>query len=140
MSSKDPLTHRRQHIFSGSSYEDQAGYARAVVVKDQIFVSGTVGIDFKTGKLPESAKEQAEVALNTIESALVKADSGLQDVVRVRVFIPDPEDVASVSSVLKARLGFTRPANTTVCTALAVSGCLVEIEAEALRGSGIPNP
>ena len=139
MSSKDPSTPRRQHIFSGSSYEDQAGYARAVVVKDQIFVSGTVGIDFKTGKLPDSAKEQAEVALNTIESALVEADSGLQDVVRVRVFIPNPEDVASVSSVLKARLGFTMPANTTVCTALAVSGCLVEIEAEAFRGSGVSN-
>ena len=139
MSSKDPLTHRRQHIFSGSSYEDQAGYARAVVVKDQIFVSGTVGIDFKTGELPDSAKEQAEVALNTIESALVEADSGLQDVVRVRVFIPNPEDVASVSSVLKARLGFPMPANTTVCTALAVSGCLVEIEAEAFRGSGVSN-
>ncbi len=139
MSSKDPLTHRRQHIFSGSIYEDQAGYARAVVVKDQIFVSGTVGIDFKTGELPDSAKEQAEVALNTIESALVEADSGLQDVVRVRVFIPNPEDVASVSSVLKARLGFTMPANTTVCTALAVSGCLVEIEAEAFRGSGVSN-
>jgi len=139
MSSKDPSTPRRQHIFSGSSYEDQAGYARAVVVKDQIFVSGTVGIDFKTGELPDSAKEQAEVALNTIESALVEADSGLQDVVRVRVFIPNPEDVASVSSVLKARLGFTMPANTTVCTALAVSGCLVEIEAEAFRGSGVSN-
>ena len=139
MSSKDPSTPRRQHIFSGSIYEDQAGYARAVVVKDQIFVSGTVGIDFKTGELPDSAKEQAEVALNTIESALVEADSGLQDVVRVRVFIPNPEDVASVSSVLKARLGFTMPANTTVCTALAVSGCLVEIEAEAFRGSGVSN-
>ncbi len=136
MSLTNPPTPRR-HVFSGSTYEELAGYARAVIVKDHIFVSGTVGVDFKTGELPESAKEQAELALNTIESALVEAGSGLQDVVRVRVFIPNSEDVASVSAVMKARLGFTMPANTTVCSPLAVPGCLVEIEAEALRGSGV---
>ena len=46
--------------------------------------------------------------------------------------------VPAVSSVLKQRVGFTRPANTTVCTALAVPECLVEIEVEARLGSGNP--
>ena len=45
----------RIHIFSGSTFEELAGYSRAVVVGDHIYVSGTVGINFQTGKLPEDA-------------------------------------------------------------------------------------
>ena len=60
----------RRHIFTGSKYEELAGYARAVVVDDRIFVSGTVGYDFKTGELPETAEGQTEQALNTIAWSL----------------------------------------------------------------------
>lgn len=127
---------RRQHVMSGSPYEELAGYARAVVVGDHIYVSGTVGQDFATGAMPESAEGQAEQALDTIAWALGEAQSDLGDVVRVRVYVPDPADVGAVSAVLKRRLGHTRPANTTVCAPLAVPGCKVEIEVEAIRGSG----
>ena len=126
----------RTHVFSGSSYEELAGYARAVVVGDCIFVSGTVGVDFATGTMPESAEAQASQALDTIEWALAEAGSGLGDVVRVRVYVPNPDDVVPVSGVLKSRCGAARPANTTVCAPLAVPGCRVEIEVDAVRGSG----
>ena len=127
---------KRTHIFSGSIYEEMAGYARAVVVDDRIFVSGTVGVDFATGEMAAGAKGQATTALDTIETALAGAGSGLHDVVRVRAFVPGREDVAAIAAVLKARLGDTRPANTTVCAPLAVPGALVEIEVEAIRGCG----
>ena len=129
------MSSRRTHVLSGSEYEALAGYARAVVVGDRIFVSGTVGIDFETGAMPETAEEQANRALDTIEWALQEAGSGLHDVVRVRVYVPDPGDVAAVSGVLKVRCGAARPANTTVCAPLAVPGGRVEIEADAIRGS-----
>ncbi|MFN3147669.1 MAG: RidA family protein [Paracoccaceae bacterium] len=128
----------RTHIYSGSVYEEMAGYARAVVVDDHIYVSGTVGVDFETGQLRDGAAEQAEQALETIARALGEAGSGLHDVVRTRVYVPDPNDVAAVAGVLKRRLGFTAPANTTVCAPLAVPEARVEIEVEALRGSGTP--
>lgn len=127
---------RRTHVFSGSRYEELAGYARAVVVGDRIFVSGTVGVDFTTGAMPEGAEDQASRALDTIERALAEAGSDLDDVVRVRVYVPDPGDVVAVSGVLKARCGAARPANTTVCAPLAVPGAKVEIEVDAIRGSG----
>ena len=130
------MTARRTHVFSGSRYEALAGYARAVVVGERIFVSGTVGIDFATGAMPGSAEGQAQQALDTIEGALAEAGSGLRDVVRVRVYVPDPNDVAAVSGVLKARCGAARPANTTVCAPLAVPDAKVEIEVDAIRGSG----
>ena len=126
---------RRTHVLTGSKYEELAGYARAVVVDERIFVSGTVGVDFETGAMPESAHGQADLALDTIERALKEAGSGLHDVVRVRVYVPDPADVVAVSGVIKARCGASRPANTTVCSPLAVPGCRVEIEVDAIRGS-----
>lgn len=113
-----------------------AGYARAVIVDDRIFVSGTVGVNFETGELASGPAAQTATALDTIETALIEAKSGLQDIVRTRVFAPDPDDIPAISGVLKDRIGFTRPANTTVCSPLAVPGAHVEIEVEAIRGSG----
>lgn len=132
------MTSLRSHIFSGSKYEEMAGYARVVIVDDRIYLSGTVGVDFATGAMPEGADAQTEVALDTIESALKKVGSGLHDIVRLRLYVPDSEDVMAVSAVLKARVGFTSPANTTICCPLAVPGARVEVEAEAIRGSGTP--
>ena len=80
----------------------------------------------------------AQTGNAAVETALQQAQSGSHDVVRVRVFLTSPDHVLAVSSVLKQRVGFTRPANTTVCTALAVPECLVEIEVEARLGSGTP--
>jgi enamine deaminase RidA (YjgF/YER057c/UK114 family) len=127
----------RRHIFTGSKYEELAGYARAVVVDDRVFVSGTVGYDFKTGELPETAEGQTEQALNTIDWSLNEADAVLGDIVRVRVYVPNPDDVVAVSTTLKRRLGNAYPANTTICSPLAVPECKVEIEVEAIRGSAV---
>jgi len=127
-----PLSGRRC-ISSGSPWEELAGYSRAVVDGDWVFVSGTVGQDFATLTMPESAAAQTEQALDTIERALVQAGASLMDVVRVRVFVPAREDVAAVSGVIKQRLGPARPTNTTVCSPLAVDGAKVEVEVTARR-------
>ena len=121
----------RRFISSGSPYEELAGYSRAVVDGDWVFVSGTVGQDFATMRMPESAESQAEQALDTIAGALEAAGASLMDVVRVRVYVPDRDDVIAVSGAIKRRLGAARPANTTVCCPLAVEGAKVEIEVTA---------
>lgn len=81
---------------------------------------------------------QTETAVNTIEKALQDAQSGLCDIVRLRVIVPDPSQIKAVSAVLRDRIGFTRPANTTICSPLAVPDAHVEIEADAIRDSGTP--
>jgi enamine deaminase RidA (YjgF/YER057c/UK114 family) len=126
----------RRFISSGSPWEALAGYSRAVAQGDWVFVSGTVGFDRATMAWPDSAEAQAETALNVVETALAEANASLDDVVRVRVYVPDREDVVAVSAVLKRRLGAARPANTTVCCALAVPEAKVEIEVTALRRGG----
>lgn len=126
----------RRFISSGSPWEALAGYSRAVVDGRWVFVSGTVGYDARAGAWPKGAAAQAAVALDIIARALGEAGAAPRDVVRVRVFVPDRRDVASVSGVLKERLGAARAANTTVCAPLAVAEAKVEIEVTALRPVG----
>jgi enamine deaminase RidA (YjgF/YER057c/UK114 family) len=125
----------RQFIQSGSRWEELAGYSRAVVDGDWIFVSGTLGQDFATGEFPATVQQQCELALDTIEAALSQARSSLADVVRVRVYVPDRGDVMAVSEVLRLRFGANRPANTTLCCALAVEDAKVELEVSARRSA-----
>jgi enamine deaminase RidA (YjgF/YER057c/UK114 family) len=124
---------RRQFIDSGSPWEALAGYSRAVVDGDWVFVSGTVGADFATGEFPPTAEAQGDRALDIIAAALAEAGASLDDVVRVHVYVADRADVPAVSQVLKRRMAPNRPANTTVCCALAVAEAKVEIEVTALR-------
>ena len=70
-------------ISSGSTFEEQIGYSRAVVVGDWVFVSGTTGFDYKTMSISESLVQQTEQCLKNIESALLQADSSLKDIVRL---------------------------------------------------------
>lgn len=123
----------RKFIQSGSRWEELAGYSRAVVDGDWIFVSGTLGQVIATGQFPATAQQQCDAALDTIEAALAQAASSLADVVRIRVFVPDRGDVIAVSEVLKRRLGVHRPANTTVCCPLTVLEARVELEVTARR-------
>jgi enamine deaminase RidA (YjgF/YER057c/UK114 family) len=129
-----PAGDGRRFVSSGSPYEALAGYSRAVVDGDWIFVSGTVGQDFKTLTFPETATGQAEQAIDTIEAALRDVPATLADIVRVRVYVPDRNDVTAVSEVIKRRIGLlSRAANTTVCCPLAVDGAKVEIEVTARK-------
>lgn len=124
-------------ISSGSPFEERSGYSRAVVFGDSVYVAGTIGMDFATLRMPEGAAAQAEKALDIIEAALKQVPARMEDIVRVRVYVADREDVREVGPVLKKRLGHVRPANTIVCTPLAVPGVRVEIEVEARIGAGL---
>ena len=72
----------RKLISSGSTFEAQIGYSRAVVAGDWVFVSGTTGFDYSNMSISDKLLEQTEQYLKNIESALREANSSLQDVVR----------------------------------------------------------
>jgi enamine deaminase RidA (YjgF/YER057c/UK114 family) len=123
----------RKLISSGSTFEREFGYSRAVVDGEWVFVSGTTGFDYSTMTLPHGVVEQAENTFDNIEAALKKASARLADVVRVRVFVASIADFDAIkSAVIGRRLGAIRPANTTVVTGFVDSRVRVEIEATAL--------
>jgi enamine deaminase RidA (YjgF/YER057c/UK114 family) len=123
----------RWTISTGSKFEEWAGYSRAVVDGDWIFVSGTAGYDFATDTIAPDAESQARQALATIAATLARADAALSDIVRVRVYLADRADVMAVSAVLGQAFSDPRPANTTIVCGFAMPEMKVEIEVTALR-------
>ena len=79
----------RQLISSGSPFEAQVGYSRAVVQGDWCFVAGTTGMDPDTKVMPGDVVEQGRNAFKTIGKALDEAGFSFADVVRVTYYITD---------------------------------------------------
>jgi enamine deaminase RidA (YjgF/YER057c/UK114 family) len=123
----------RRLISSGSTFEAQIGYSRAVVDGEWIFVSGTTGFDYSTMTMPEGLLEQTEQALANIESALGKAGAGLRDVVRVTYILPKGEEFPQCWPVLRKYFGEIRPASTMISAGLADPKMRIEIEVTALK-------
>jgi reactive intermediate/imine deaminase len=130
----------RQRIATGSPFETLASYSRAVVDGEMIYVSGTVGLDYATQRIPDGVTEQTEQAIRNIVATLAQAGATLADVLRIRVFLADRADLMPVCEVIGRHFRDIRPANTTVCAALATPDMKVEIEATARRGSADPGP
>lgn len=123
----------RTLISSGSPFEKQVGYSRAVVQGDFAFVAGTTGYDPVTKVMPESAAEQAKNALAVIEKALGEAGFTLADVVRATYYFTDAAFWDEVGPTLGAAFGEIRPAATAVVVGLVKPEMKVEIEVTALR-------
>ncbi len=123
----------RRLISSGSPFEEQAGYSRAVVDGDWVFVSGTTGYDYITMRMPEGVEAQARNTFATIQNALEEAGASMADIVRVHYYVTRREDAAAVMTVAGEVLGAIRPAATLILCDLLEEAMLVEIEVTAKR-------
>lgn len=121
----------RTRISSGSRFEDEIGYSRAVVDGDWVFVSGTTGYDYATMTIAPGVAEQCEQALRNIESALGQAGARMTDVVRATYILPNREDWPACWPVLRKWLGQVRPASTMLVADLQTPEMRIEIEVTA---------
>ncbi len=125
----------RRLISSGSTFEEQIGYSRAVVDGDWVFVSGTTGFDYAAMSISENLLEQTEQCLKNIDSALRQAESSLQDVVRVTYILPDGGKFKECWPILRRYFGHVRPAATMISAGLADPRMKIEIEVTARKRS-----
>ncbi len=127
---------QRRLITSGTPWEAMAGYSRAVLVGDRVFVSGTTASD-ASGMVqhPGDPAGQTRYIIRKIEAALAEAGASLADVVRTRVFVRDIADWEPVARAHGELFGAIRPANTLVRAEMISPEMLVEIEAEAIVGA-----
>ena len=123
----------RRLISSGSTFEAEIGYSRAVVQGDWIFVSGTTGFDYAKMAISEDIVQQCEQCLKNIEAALKQADASLADVVRVIYVLPDASLFEKCWPVLRKYFGEVRPAAMMISAGLADPRMKIEIEVTALR-------
>jgi len=127
----------RRLISSGSTFERDIGYSRAVVDGEWVFVSGTTGFDYATMTISDDVERQAEQCLRNIEVALGEAGATMADVVRVHYLLPDAAEFPRCWPVLKRWFGEVRPAATMMSVGLADPRMRIEIEVTARRGSGV---
>jgi enamine deaminase RidA (YjgF/YER057c/UK114 family) len=123
-----------RRISTGSPFEAELAYSRAVVRGDWCFVAGTTGYDYATMTMPEAALDQARAAFATVARTLEEAGFALADVVRVQYTITDPAWRSEIAPALREALGDVRPAATMVVAGLNEPEMKVEIEVTAFRG------
>lgn len=120
-------------IDSGSEFEKQIGYSRAVVAGNWIFVSGTTGFDYVAMSISDDLIEQTEQCFRNIDAALRQAGASLKDVVRVTYILPDGGEFERCWPVLRKYFGDVRPAATMISAKLADPRMKIEIEVTALN-------
>lgn len=123
----------RKLISSGSTFEAEIGYSRAVVDGDWVFVSGTTGFDYSTMTIPEGVVAQAEQCLRNIVHALEQAGASLKDVVRVTYVLPNAAEFEQTWPVLRQYFGDVRPAAMMISAGLADPRMKIEIEVTAKK-------
>jgi len=111
-------------------------YNQAIAVGETIYVAGQGPADPVTGKINQGTfEEQAALALSNIQAILEAAGSGMQDVVKVTVYLADNDDFAKLNEIYKRYFKEPYPARATVGADL-VFGILIEVDCIAVRGSG----
>ena len=123
-----------KHISTGSPFEAQLGYSRAVVKGGWCFVSGVTGYDYETMQIPNDALAQAQNCFATIAGVLREAGFEMADIVRVQYTLTDAALVDQIAPALSAALGRVRPAATMVIAGLIKPEMMIEVEVTAFKG------
>jgi enamine deaminase RidA (YjgF/YER057c/UK114 family) len=126
----------RRLISSGSPFEAEIGYSRAVVADGWVFVAGTTGFDYATMEISPDVAAQAEQTFRNIDAALRQAGATMADVFRVRYILPDADLWEACWPVTRAWLGEARPAATMIVAGLQDPRMRIEIEVTALLPHG----
>ena len=123
----------RERISSGSTFEADVGYSRAIVDGDWVFVAGTTGYNYDTMTLAEGVTEQCEQTFKNIDQALAKAGASMADVVRVTYILDNRDDWPSCWPITRKYFGDVRPASTMIVAGLQSADIKIEIEVTAKR-------
>jgi 2-iminobutanoate/2-iminopropanoate deaminase len=123
----------RRLISSGSRFETEIGFSRAVVDGEWIFVSGTTGFDYAAMTISDDVAAQCEQALRNIAAVLKEAGADMADIVRVNYILPERGDFPPCWPVLQRYFGESRPASTMIVAGLLDERMKIEIEVTARR-------
>ena len=126
----------RKQISSGSKFEAEIGYSRAIVDGDWIWVAGTTGFNYEAMTISDDVAEQCEQTLKNIKAAMEKAGFALDDVVRSTLYFPQAADFEPCWPVLRKYFGVIRPASTMLVAGLADPRMKIEIEVTGKKRSG----
>jgi enamine deaminase RidA (YjgF/YER057c/UK114 family) len=125
----------RRSVSTGTKYEFQFGYSRAVRVNDHIRVAGTAGLGENGQVVSDEVVEQMRRALEIVRQSIEELGGALDDVVMTRIYVSDVHNIDHVAVVHGEVFRDVRPATTIVRVDFIDPKILVEVEAEAVLGA-----
>ena len=123
----------RKNISTGSTFEKEVAYSRAVIKDNWVFVSGTTGFNYESMTISDDIHEQTEQCLLNIKNVLEEAGASMKDIVRVTYILPVADDFEKCWPVLRKYFDEVRPAATMLSAGLADERMKIEIEVTAVR-------
>jgi enamine deaminase RidA (YjgF/YER057c/UK114 family) len=126
----------RQQVSSGTIWERDYGYCRAIRVGNWVAVAGTTASDENSQVVSiGDAGGQATYILRKIERALQQVGASAKDVIRTHMFVVQGQDWEAVAKAHGEFFRDIRPVSTLVMvSALINPDMLVEIEVDAIVG------
>jgi len=134
MPTPDPNNPKRFLFSTGTRYEFQFGYSRAIRHGNVVRVAGTAGLGPDGQVVSDDVIDQMRAAINTMKQALDDLGCKMDDVIMTRVYVRNVQDMDSVAVVHGQAFRDIRPATTIVKVDFVDPKILVEIEAEAVYG------
>jgi enamine deaminase RidA (YjgF/YER057c/UK114 family) len=130
------MNKERVNFSSKSMWEPLRGYSRAVMVGDQLFISGTTSVDAKGEVVfPGAPFEQTKFVIERIRDILAKAGFALTDVIRTRLFVTNLSRWEDYAKAHREAFESIRPASSIVQVARLVDPRLtIEMEVDAIKG------
>ncbi len=123
----------RKLISSGSIFEEEVGYSRAVIAGDFVFLSGCTGFNYETSTISENVQDQCEQTILNIKNALEKAGIGLENIVKTVFYFADPSVFNDCKPIFKKHFGSIRPTLTAIGAKLHDERIKLEIEVTAIK-------
>lgn len=107
----------------------------AIRVGDEIvYVGGQVATDhFGNVLCPHDPERQAEIVFDRLRETLASAGAAVTDIISVTIFLSDRRHFKAVSEVRNRIFQYHAPASTLVIADMMEAGCLLEINAVAIK-------
>jgi enamine deaminase RidA (YjgF/YER057c/UK114 family) len=124
----------RKAISTGTKYEFQFGYSRAVRVGDHIRVAGTAGLGENGQVVSDDVVGQMRHAIDIVRTSIEDLGGALEDVIMTRIYVSNVHNIESVAVVHGEVFRDIRPASSILKVEFIDPKILVEVEAEAVLG------
>jgi len=108
-------------------------YSQAVEIGDFIYTSGQLGINPKTGEMPESVEEQTTLALENAKAILSEAGLEMKHVIKTMLFIKDMNDFGKINEIYASYFEGDYPSRSCVEVARLPKDAKIEMEVIAHR-------
>jgi 2-iminobutanoate/2-iminopropanoate deaminase len=123
----------QEHIYIPGERPDLP-FSNAVVVGDEIFIAGHIGVDAKTGKPPLKVEDEARAVVEAIKATLAKNDATMEDLVSVTVYCSDLSTYDAFNSVYRGYFKMGKyPARAFIGVSKLLLGARFEIQAIAIK-------